>query len=200
MLVNHVVPKSPAERAGLQTGDVITRFESREIEAEEEEDLGSFQRLVAGSAPGTRVELGYLRDGKPGTVKVEIGEQPKLEGEEVETPVGFHVKEITPNLARTHRLASTKGAFVTFVANGSPASEAGLHMGDVIVRIETSDVASLAEFRSAIAGVDMKRRFLVQARRGDELKFVLIKPRSAAPGTEIPDAPKASSQVDPPEQ
>ena len=53
------------------------------------------------------------------------------------------MKEITPNLARTHRLASTVGAFVTFVANGSPASEAGLRTGDVIVRIESSDVASL---------------------------------------------------------
>jgi serine protease Do len=184
----------------LQTGDVITRFEGREVEAEEEEELGSFQRLVAGSAPGKRVELGYLREGKPGTAKVEIGEQPKLEGEEVETPVGFHVKEITPNLARAHRLTSTTGAFVTFVANGSPASEAGLHMGDVIVRIEAANVASLAEFRSAIAGIDMKRRFLVQARRGDELKFLLIKPRAAAPGTEIPDAPKAASQVGSPLQ
>jgi hypothetical protein len=65
----------------------------------------------------------------------------------------------------------------------------------VIVRIEAAEVASLAEFRTAIAGVDMKRRFLVQARRGDELKFELIKPRAAAPGTNSPDAPKAASQV-----
>jgi serine protease Do len=200
VLVSQVVPKSPAERAGLQTGDVITRFATREVEAEEEEDLGVFQRLVAGSSPGTRVELGYLRAGKPRTAQVEIGEQPKLEGEEVETPVGFHVKEITPSLARSNRLTSTTGAFVTFVANGSPASEAGLRMGDVIVRVEAADVASLEQFRNAIAGVDMNRRFLVHARRGDELKFVLIKPRATAPGTEIPDAPKAASQVSPPVQ
>jgi serine protease Do len=200
VLISNVVPKSPAERAGLRTGDVITRFQDREVEAEEEEELGSFQRLVASSAPGTRVELGTLREGKPGTAKVEIGEQPKLEGEEIETPVGFHVKEITPSLARAHRLTSTTGAFVIFVANGSPASEAGLHTGDVIVRVEAADVASLAEFRSAIAGIDLSRRFLVQARRGDDLKFLLIKPRAAAPGTEIPDAPKAASQVGSPVQ
>jgi serine protease Do len=179
---------------------VITRFDSRAIEAEEEEHLGAFQRLVAGSAPGTRVDLGYLRDGKPEITKVEIGEQPKLEGEEVEAPAGFHVKEITPNLARAHRLTSTSGAFVTFVANGSPASEAGLRTGDVIVRVDAADVASLEEFRSAIAGLDMKRRFLVRAQRGDELKFLLIKPRDTAPGTEIPDAPKAASGVVPTEQ
>jgi serine protease Do len=111
--------------------------------------------MIAGSAPGTKIELGYLRGGKPGTARVEIGEQPKLEGEEVETGVGFHVKEITPNLARTHRLTSTSGAFVTFVANGSPASEAGLRSGDVIVRIEASRrreprAVSAARWRASI--------------------------------------------------
>src|SRR5204863_3719283 len=113
------------------------------------------------AVPGTRVELNYLRGGHPGKAQIEIGEQPRLEGEEVETPVGFHVKEITPSLARAQRLTSTAGAFVTFVASGSPASEAGLHTGDVIVRIEAADVASLDEFRGAIAGVDMKQPFLV---------------------------------------
>jgi serine protease Do len=199
VLISSVVPKSPADRAGLRTGDVITRFESREIEAEEEEELGSFQRMVARAAPGTRVELGYLRDGKPGKAQIEIGEQPKIEGEEVETPVGFHVKEITPSLARAHRLPSTAGAFVTFVANGSPANESGLRIGDVIVRIEGTEVSSLDEFRSAIAGVDMKHRFLVQARRGDELRFVLIKPRTSEPRRQpASDAPDAAGQGIPP--
>src|SRR5262249_15260499 len=55
VLFSQVVAKSPAERAGLATGDVITRFSGHAVEAEEEEDLGSFQRLVAGAAPGTRV-------------------------------------------------------------------------------------------------------------------------------------------------
>jgi serine protease Do len=200
VLVSLVVPKSPADRAGLRVGDVITRYGDREIEAEEEEDLGAFQRLVASASPGTRVSLAYLRDGAPGTAQVEIGEQPKIEGEEVETPVGFHVKEITPNLARTHRLASTAGAFVTFVANGSPANESGLRSGDVIVRIEGSDVASLADFRTAIANVDMKHDFLVRARRGEELRFLLIKPRAAAPGDEAAEAPDAAAQVTPPAQ
>jgi hypothetical protein len=71
-------------------------------------------------------------------------------------------------------------------------------MGDVIVRIESADVASLDEFRKAIAGVDMKHRFLVQARRGDDLKFVLIKPRSSAPHGDAHDTPDAASQVSPP--
>jgi serine protease Do len=201
VLVSYVVPKSPADRAGLQTGDVITRFQGRAIEAEEDEDIGGFQRLVAGAVPGTKIELGYLREGRPAKAKVEIGEQPKLEGEEVETSVGFHVKEITPSLARTQRLASTTGAFVTFVANGSPASEAGLHTGDVIVRIESTDVSSLDEFRGAIARVDLKRRFLVRARRGEEMRFLLITPRATAPDVApAGGATDAASQVSPPTQ
>ena len=199
VLVSHVVPKSPADRAGLATGDVITSFEGRAIEAEEDEDLGGFQRLIARAAPGTKVDLGYVRDGKAATAKVEIGDQPKLDGEEVETLVGFHVKEITPNLARINRLTSTGGAFVTFVANGSPASEAGLRTGDVIVRIEASDVASLAEFRDAIAHVDMNHRFLVRARRGEELRFLLITPRATKPiDAPAAGATDAASQVDSP--
>jgi S1-C subfamily serine protease len=200
VLVSQVVPKSPAETAGLETGDVITRFQGLEVEAEEEEDLGSFQRLVAGAAPGTRVEIAYLRGGKPGTAKIEIGPQPKIEGEEVETAVGFHVKEITPNLARAHRLPSTTGAFVTFVANGSPASEAGLRTGDVIVRVEEANVAGLDEFRKAIAGVDPKRRFLVRARRGEEIRYVLIVPRASASDDSPADTPNAAAQVSPPVQ
>jgi serine protease Do len=198
VLISYVVPKSPADRAGLQTGDVITRFEGREIEAEEDEDLGGFQRLVASAAPGKSVELAYLRDGHAAKTQIQIGEQPKIEGEEVETPVGFHVKEITPNLAREHRLTSTVGAFVTFVANGSPASEAGLRTGDVIVRIESADVASLDEFRGAISSVDMKHKFLLRARRGEELRFLLITPRATASDEPAAEATGAASQVSPP--
>jgi serine protease Do len=195
VLINHVVPDSPADHAGLATGDVITRFQASEVEAEEDGDLGTFQRMVARAVPGTRVQLGYLRSGHPESAEVEIGEQPKLEGAELETAVGFHVQEITPHLARSHRLESTTGAFVTFVADGSPASESGLRTGDVIVQIEAAEVSNLADFQKAIDGVAKDRRFLVRARRGDELKFLLIKPRGTVPGGEAADAADAAAHV-----
>ena len=176
VLINHVLPGSPAEQAGLETGDIITRFDGRDVEAEEQEDLGSFQRLVARVAPGSEVEIRYLRSGETQRTKLVVGDQPALEGAEEESDFGFHVQEITPHLARTHRLTTTEGAFVTFVADGSPAREAGLRVGDVVVRVEEAEVADLDGFREALDSVEASERFLLLARRGDELKFLLVKP------------------------
>lgn len=182
VMINYVVPDSPADRAGLDTGDIITRFDDDEVEAEEQEDLGSFQRRVARLAPGTPVKVSYRRGGQARETQLMIGEQPKLDAAEVETELGFFVQEITTHLARAHRLDSTEGAFVTFVADGSPAREAGLQMGDVIVRIEERGIAGLDDFREAMAEVRERERFLVHALRGVELKFLLLKPGVVAPG------------------
>lgn len=180
VVVNSVVPDSPADGAGLRAGDVITHFNGAPIEAEKEEDLGGFQRLVASVAPGEKVALATVRGDKERTRKATIGSQPSLDAAEVESDFGFHVQEITENLARDQRLSSTEGAFVFFVARGSPAREAGLQVGDVIERIEGTDVEDLGDFRNAIAKVADKRRFLITARRGDEHRYVLIKPGARA--------------------
>jgi serine protease Do len=182
VLVNHVVAGSPADRAGLAAGDVITTFQGTAVEAEKEEDLGGFQRQVSRVAPGTRVSLRYLRGGEAKTTELEIGEQPKLDGAEQQTDLGFHVQEITVQLARAHRLDSTEGAFVTFVADGSPAREADLRTGDVVVQIEDREIRSLDDFREAIREVAPLSRFLVRARRGDDLKFLLLVRGAVPPG------------------
>ena len=191
VVVNHVVPGSPAERAGLQVGDIITHFDGSDVEAEEPEDLGAFQRRVARLTPGTGAALGYRRGGEPHEIQIVIGEQPKIDAAELETQHGFFVQEITAELARIHRLDSTEGVFVTFVADGSPAREAGLQMGDVIVQIEDRPIADLDALRQALEALRDRERFLVRARRGVELKFLLVKPGVTAPEDE--DAEDADS-------
>ena len=126
VIVSSVVADSPAQAAGLRAGDVITHWDGSDIEAEQEEDLGNLQRLVAGTEPGQSVPVQVLREGKTHTLTVHVGTQPKLQPTEVESELGFHVQEITRFLARDHRLDSTDGAYVHFVARGSPAREAGL--------------------------------------------------------------------------
>jgi serine protease Do len=194
-VVNSVIDGSPAAKAGLRTGDVITTFDGHPVETEKDEDLGSFQRLVASVEPGHEAVVGLVRRGEPREVTVEIGSQPKVEPDQAESDVGFHVQEITRNLARAHRLASDRGAFVHFVARGSPAAEAGMQPGDVIERIETEEVDDLDDFRRALDHVSGKQRFLVTARRGDETKFLLVKrgARDHAPAEH--DAADAASNV-----
>jgi serine protease Do len=180
VIVNSVSAGSPAERAGLREGDVISGFAGARVEAEKEEDLGHLQRMVASRQPGEEVELEILRDGKRRRLEVAVGSQPKVEPEEEESDLGFHVQEITENLYRGQRLASRKGAFVSFVARGSPAAEAGLVAGDVIERVERRAVDDLEDFRDAMVGVERLAKFLVVTRRGEETKFLLLK-RGARP-------------------
>jgi len=197
VVVSSVTPRSPAAKAGIEPGDVLTEFGDTPIEAEKEEDLGSFQRLVARVAPGESEQISLLRRGARKKVRVTIAEAPKVESDEVESDAGFHAQEITEALVRTERLGTRKGAFVSFVASGSPAAEAGLESGDVIRRVESRDIASLAELRAALAEVESKPRFLLIAERGEETRLVLVR-RSGAPRGADHAAGQPSDQPTPP--
>ena len=190
-VVNSIAEGSPAEVAGLEPGDVVTHYDGVMIEGEAEEELGAFQRLVAGTQPGRKVTVEILRGGKAKTLAMTIGTQPRVEPAEVETDAGFHVQELTPNLIRENRLSTDRGAFVHFVERGSPASEAGLLVGDVIERIDGKTVVDLAQFREAMAEAERKPRFLVVARRGEETKYLLLKwgPQDAPTDEEKPRGP-----------
>ncbi len=188
VIVNGVIRDSPAARAKLTAGDIITVMNGVSVEAEKEEDLGNFQRRVAHGSPGETVELEILRDGKPRTVKVKLGTQPKVEPAEAETDLGFHVQEITENLFREQRLATRSGAYVSFVARGSPAAEAGLRPGDIVERIEERNVRDLEAFRRALKEVEEQRRVMIRARRGDDLKFLLLKRGARPPTPEEPES------------
>ena len=178
---------SPAKRAGLQAGDIIAHFGDQPVEAEKDEDLPSFQRQVAAISPGGKVSLGLLRDGKSKRTTVVLASQPTVVPDERETELGFHVQEITERLFREQRLDSRKGAYVSFVARGSPAAEAGLIRGDVVESIEGVSVGSLGDFEKGIAKAESRDRFLITARRGGDLKFLLVK-RGDKPSRQVPGA------------
>jgi S1-C subfamily serine protease len=186
VIVNSVAEGSPAARAEIRPGDVITGFEGFPVDAEKDEDIGIFQRIVAGLEPGKDVTLELLRDGKPRRLEVRIGKQPHVEPAEAETEIGFHVQEITPNLARDERLAVDRGAFVSFVVRGSAASEAGLEIGDVIERIEGRKIENLDDFRRGSRDALKLERFLIVAKRGAETKYLLVKRGARGPADPEP--------------
>jgi serine protease Do len=188
VIVNGVTEGSPAARAGLRSGDVITRFGDQVVDAEKEEELGRFQRVVAGTDPGTEVVVQVLRDGRTRQLEVTLGTQPKVEPEEEQTDLGFHVQEITEELFRGERLASREGAYVSFVVRGSPATRAGLLVGDVVVGVEKKRIEDLADFRDAVKSALEQRRVLVRARRGDDVRLLLFDRGAPPRETEAPEA------------
>jgi serine protease Do len=193
VVLNSVAAGSPAAEAGLAPGDVIATLDGVRVEAEKDEDLGNFQRLVANRRPGDEVALSVLRGSAERSVRVRLGAQPKVVPDEAESDSGFHVQEITEQIFRSERLASRSGVYVSFVERGSPAAEAGLMRGDVIERIGDERVEDLAGFRRGLAQVEGRERYLVTGRRGDETKFMLVKPRAAlSPEPETSDPTRAA--------
>jgi S1-C subfamily serine protease len=177
VIVNGVAEGSPAGRAGVQPGDIITHFDGEEVRAEQDEDLGQFQRLVAMATVGTVVELRTLRAGKPLTTEVKLAIQPKVVPDEEETDFGFTVQEVTEHLVRRHRLDRRDGVIVSFVERGSEGAEAGLTPGDLIEYVEKVEVQDIDGFRGAMRQVDAEHPFLIRARRGTDTRFMLVVPR-----------------------
>jgi serine protease Do len=129
-----------------------------------------------------------------------IEAQPTVEPQEAESETGFYVQEITESVFRSERLSTRDGAYVKFVARGSPANEAGLLPGDVIERVEKTKIRKLADFERAMREVEQRRIFLLTARRGDETKFLLVDRGATATAEEpVEDAGEAALQPESPD-
>lgn len=201
VLVNSVREGSPAQKAGIRQGDILTSFAGGAIEAEEDKDLNQFQRMVTSAPIGKPVEIALLRAKAPVTLSAVIGKQPKVEAKEEEArDLGINVKEITESIFLEYRLDTKKGVFVSYVEDGTPASEANVQPGDVVQELAGKPVTNLADFKNALRASKATKRFLIKARRGKDLKYLLVKmdrgkePTAPAPhpieSTGNPGAPK----------
>ena len=147
VVVADVAPDSPAARAGLARGDVITAVDGTPVD-----DPGRFRNLIAGMRPGTTVKLTVLRDGREQTLDVSVGETPERGPATAAAPAagnepGLSVTDLTSDVARTLRLPpGLQGVVVTDVMPGGPAAEAGLRPGDVIQEVNRKPVRSAQDF------------------------------------------------------
>ncbi len=181
-LVAEVNSGSPAEKAGIQRGDIITEFNGHPIH-----EMNELPRLVADTAPGTKATVKVLREGKEKTFQVTITElteeerqsaQAKEEGGGEETPLGLLVKNIDPNLAKRFRLRDNKGAVVVGVEQGSPAADAGIKPGDILLEIDGQVISSAKDFQTS-AGKLKKEAFarLLIKRQGRTLYVTVEVPK-----------------------
>jgi serine protease Do len=186
VIVTVVNEDSPAETAGILPGDIITAFDHHPVEAETDEDLKVFARGIAQTEIGKEVEIRVLRGNQPMVLQTTITQQPEMSSDEIETLFGFNVTEITTPLYFANRLFTMNGMFVSFVDTGSPAGEADLEPGDVIVKIEGMPVSNKKEFEAALTRISGYPRFLIQFYRGRELRVGLLETRSEGREADVP--------------
>jgi serine protease Do len=180
VLIAQVTTGSPAARAGIRIGDVVVRFAGQEIR-----DGRHFRNLVAATAPGTKVQIDLLRDGKPITVTATVDKQTSEADATPTAPpesspanrldkLGIAVQPLTPELARQLRIAVTRGVVITDVNEDSPAGTAGLQEGDVIVEVNRTPVANPDELVQALAKTKDPHNTLFLIKRQGASLFVVV--------------------------
>ena len=179
-LVRGVEAGAPAEKAGVEPGDIITRFDGKTIE--KSSDL---PRLVGNIKPGTKSVVTVFRRGASKDLSVLVAEvEPekparKASAAEAKPPIagpaqsmGLMVSELPEPQKKELKL---KGGVKVDAAEGS-AARAGLREGDVIVAIGNVEILSLKDFEAAIAKADKNKVINMQFRRGELAQFALIRP------------------------
>jgi len=175
-LVADVTPGGPAEKAGIQRGDVIVTFNGKEIK-----EMSELPYVVASTPVGKSVNVQVLRKGQKKSFEIKIAELK----DEKEAPVvteakprlGMTVEDLTPELAKNFGLSEARGVVVVQVEDGSSAAEAGLRAGDVILEIDQSPVKDVKDFGRKIESYKAGDTVLVLAKRRGATVFLTLKVR-----------------------
>ncbi len=175
-LVADVTKGGPAEKGGIERGDVIVSFDGKEIK-----EMRELPFIVASTPVGKTAKVEVMRKGEKKSLEVKVGEmkEEKEGGGAVapsETPrLGMKVEELTPELAKNLGLTETTGIVVVQVEDDSSAAAAGLKPGDVILEIDQTPVKSLEEFNRKIEKYKKGDTILLLAKRRGGSIFMTLK-------------------------
>lgn len=182
IIVNSVVPGSPAEAAGLQEGDLLVALDGRPIAVDREDHVPIFVEQVGSAGVGTTLPVEVLRRGEKLHVDVALVAAPKApsEAEEYRNPdfeltvrelvfADYRARDLTPEF---------KGVLVSRVDDGSWSSVGGLQAGDIIQRVDDETVSSPGDVKRVLeAATERKRRKLVFfVQRGGRTQFITVQP------------------------
>jgi serine protease Do len=175
-LVSEVQAGSPAEKAGVKAGDIIT-----EVDHQRAKTSRDVQRQVLEKKIGDRVALTVWRDGRTQELEITTATLPEKNDNErgsraTKQELGMELGNLTPDLAQRLDLpSSTKGAVITDVDSGSAAALAGLESGDVLVEVDHKPVASADEAAQRL-GEKRDGGHLLRVRRGSGALFLVLPP------------------------
>jgi serine protease Do len=174
-LVGDVSPNSPAQRSGIEKGDIILDVNGKPVAGSNE-----LRMTISMMQPGTSVNLRIARNGAPLVVAVKLEEMPtttasvKHDGEEKSSALsGVSVETLDAESAKELKLpANAQGVVVTNVSPSSEAAEAGLRRGDVIQEVNHKPVKNTSDFEHAIGG--SKEETLLLVNRNGSTMYVAV--------------------------
>ncbi len=190
VVVSGITEQGPAQKAGLQAGDIVLSFNRQPID-----NTKNLSRLIAETKIGTPAPIEIWRSGQKQTLTVPIELMPEetplsaakeTASDAAETPdngeslniIGFTVKEISPELAERYKLApSTSGVVVTDILPNSDASRKGIKIGDIIVKIDKRNIIGESAFHEYVndARRENNRPVLLAIQGQEALHFVAVK-------------------------
>jgi serine protease Do len=187
--VTRIAPDSPAEKAGIKIGDVVTQYNGQRVE-----DMDQFSRMVRETPAGREVKIGILRNGAPQTITAKIVARPSINGQLIPAPVQEPFEFRFPDMPQSHmtwrsamlgieaeavdgQLAEffgvKEGVLVRTVSKGSAADRAGIRAGDVIVRVDDVKVATPADISAHLRGLRGRSVSVVVVRDRKEVMVML---------------------------
>jgi S1-C subfamily serine protease len=180
--VTHVTPRSTAETAGLQVGDVLLTLDGDAIPAAQLEDVEVFASLIRQYRIGAKVKLAGMRGGKPLALEAELAPSPRAPRELPEyrdAEFEFTARDLTFQDRLDWRLeASQRGVLVTGVDSGGWGSLAQLSVGDVVLAIDGQPLSSLEELQAHMLRIAAARprHVVFMVRRGVSSMFLELQP------------------------
>ena len=169
VLVSNVERLSPAEKAGIQVGDVLLQIDGGELNAPFEEDLPGVRKVVAGLPVDQSLPFAYWRDGKRYQSRVTPITEPFTDETEVEIPdLGVVVQNLSLGIFRMQQLDSYQGVYVSSIKPGSRGEEGNFRRGDVVVTVNGENINSAESLKEKLSGAlkSDKPVFLELRRRG----------------------------------
>ncbi len=179
VLIAEVASKGPAEKAGLQSGDVVTEVGGKKVE-----DTRELQLLIANLTPGSKADLKVIRDGKDRTINVELAERPTGGDQVAATPPkaedpdvldGVTVGDIDAEARKRFDLPeSVKGVVITEIDPESPSAEVGIKVGDVIHEANREAITNSKQAVEVSEKLKKEKKVLLRVSTKGLSRFVVV--------------------------
>ncbi len=174
ILISQVNDGTPADRAGLKSGDIIVQFDGKDVLS-----VGGFRNRVALTPPGNKSVITVIRAGMEKEVSVTIG---NLDGNinvsqtatQSTEAIGLSVQTLTKELARQFNTGENEGVVVTDVKRSSAAERAGIQVGNVILQVGQTPISTADEFRREVSAKNKDKRMLLLVKSGENQRFVSL--------------------------